>query len=64
MFFHALTFAGFRVSINFRWVPSEVFNNTRGTQGMLMHGKNMFDRYYCIKESKKSILERYFDVFF
>ena len=31
---------------------------------MLMHGKNMFDRYYCIKVSKKSILERYFDVLF
>ena len=27
-------------------------------------GKNMFDRYYCIKVSKKSILERYFDVLF
>ena len=27
-----------------------------------MHGKN--DRYYCIKVSKKSILERYFDVLF
>ena len=26
--------------------------------------KNMFDRYYCIKVSKKSILERYFDVIF
>ena len=24
--------------------------------------KNMFDRYYCIKVSKKSILERYLDV--
>ena len=23
--------------------------------------KNMFDRYYCIKVSKKLILERYFD---
>ena len=30
---------------------------------MLMHGKNMFDHYYFIKVSKKSILERYFDVF-
>ena len=26
--------------------------------------KNMFDRYYCIKVLKKSILERYFDVLF
>ena len=26
--------------------------------------KNMFDRYYCIKVSKKSILQRYFDVLF
>ena len=26
--------------------------------------KNMFDRYYFIKVSKKSILERYFDVLF
>ena len=24
--------------------------------------KNMFDHYYCIKVSKKLILERYFDV--
>ena len=31
---------------------------------MLMHGKNMFDRYYCIKVSKKLILERYFDLLF
>ena len=26
--------------------------------------KNMFDRYYCIKVTKKLILERYFDVLF
>ena len=26
--------------------------------------KNMFDRYYCIKVSKKSILDLYFDVLF
>ena len=26
--------------------------------------KNMFDPYYCIKVSKKSILERYLDVLF
>ena len=26
--------------------------------------KNMFDRYYCIKVSKKSILKQYFDVLF
>ena len=26
--------------------------------------KTMFDRYYCIKVSKKSILERYFDELF
>ena len=25
--------------------------------------KNMFNHYYCIKVLKKSILERYFDVF-
>ena len=31
---------------------------------MFMHGKSRFDRYYCIKVSKKSILERYFDVLF
>ena len=31
---------------------------------MLINGKNMFDRYYCINVSKKSILERYFDVLF
>ena len=26
--------------------------------------KNMFECYYCIKVSKKSVLERYFDVLF
>ena len=29
---------------------------------MLMQDKILFDLYYCIKVSKKSILERYFDV--
>ena len=50
--------------INIRWVPREVFNIARVTQRMLMHGKIMFNRYYCIKVSKKSILEWYFDVLF
>ena len=44
--------------INIRQVPWEVlkteakgrsFNTSQGTWGMLMHSKNMFSRYYCIK---------------
>ena len=31
---------------------------------MLIHGKNMFDRYNCIKVSIKSILVQYFVVSF
>ena len=46
--------------INIRWVPMEVFNIFQGTQQMLMHGKNMFNRYYCINVSINSILGRYF----
>ena len=44
--------------INIRWVPREVLK----TEGAAFSPSNMFDRYYCIKVSKKSILERYFDV--
>ena len=64
MFFRALTFAGF---------PSEVLKTegaARGFQHRLRNPanvnarKNMFDRYYCIKVSKKLILEPYFDVLF
>ena len=59
--------------INIRWVPREVLKTegaARGFQHRLRNPanvnarKNMFDRYYCIKVAKKSILERYFDVLF
>ena len=59
--------------INIRWVPREVFK-TEGTARGFQHRprnpanvnarKNMSDRYYCIKVSKKLILDRYFDVLF
>ena len=43
--------------INIRWVPREALK----TEGA---AENMFDRYYCIKVSRKSILGRYFDALF
>ena len=59
--------------INIRWVLREVLK-TEGAARVFQHRqrnpanvkarKCMFDRYYCIKVSKKSILERYFDVLF
>ena len=53
MFFRALTIAGFQGFQNSPRNPANVYAQ-----------KNMFDRYYCIKVSKKSILELYFDVLF
>ena len=59
--------------INIRWVPREVLKiegEARGFQhrprnpANVNARKSMFDRYYCIKVSKKSILEGYFDVLF
>ena len=47
MFFRALTFPGFRGRCRKPRAQPEVFNIALGTQRMLMHGKNMFDRYYC-----------------
>ena len=68
MFFRALTFAGFRgrnpanvkarknCAIGFQHLPRNPANvNAR---------KNMFDRYYCIKVSNKSILGWHFDALF
>ena len=48
--------------INIRWVPREVLK-TEGAANVNAR-KSMFDRYYCITVSKRSILERYFDVLF
>ena len=57
--------------INIRWVPSEVLKTEGAARGFqhrprspanVNARKSMFDRYYCIKVSKQSILERYFDV--
>ena len=59
--------------INIHWVPREVLETEDAARGFqhrprnpanVNARKNMFDRYYCIKVSKKSILERYFDVLF
>ena len=59
--------------INIRWVPREVFKTEGSARGFQHRTRipanvnareNMFDRYYCIKVSNKSILERYFDVLF
>ena len=56
-----------------RWVVREVLKTEGAARGFknrprnpanVNARKNMFDRYYCIKVSKKSILERYFDVLF
>ena len=49
MFFHALTFAKSRGRC---WKPrseTAVFNTSQGTLRMLIHWKNMFERYYCVK---------------
>ena len=54
MFFRALTFAGFRGR----------FSTSPEAPSNVNERKHMFDRYYSIKVSKKSILERYFDVLF
>ena len=63
----------FFLCINIRWVPREVLK-TEGAARAFQHRprnpahvnarKNMFDRFYCIKVSKKSIFERYFDYYF
>ena len=59
--------------INIRWVPREVLKTEGAARGFehrprnpanVNARKNMFDRYYCIKVSKKSILEGYFHVLF
>ena len=59
--------------INIRWVPREVLKTEGAARGFqhrtrnpanVKARKNMFDRYYCIKVSEKSILERNFDVLF
>ena len=59
--------------INIRWVPREALKTEGPARGFQHHPRNhanvyarkiMFDRYYCIKVSIKSILERYFDVLF
>ena len=71
MFLHGLTFAGFRG--RFSTSPEEVLKTEGAARGFqnrprnpanLNARKSMFDRYYCIKVSKKSILERYFYVLF
>ena len=59
--------------INIRWVPRVVLKTEGAARGFqhrprnpayVNARKNMFDRNYCIKVSKKLILERYFDVLF
>ena len=59
--------------INIRWVPREMLKtegSARGFQHLPRNQtnvnarKNMFDRYYCIKVTKKSILGRYFSALF
>ena len=59
--------------IYIRWVPREMLKiegASRGFQHLARNPanvnarENMFDRYYCMKVSKKSILGRYFDVLF
>ena len=60
MVFHALTFARSRGRY---WKPrpeAMVFNISQGTWWMLMHCKNMFDRYYCIKTENICYILHYF----
>ena len=51
---------------NIRQVPWEtaVFNASQGTWRILMHRKNMFDRYYCITTENNCYISRYFLHFF
>ena len=45
------------------WKPrpsASVFNTSHGTWRMLMHWKNMFDRYYCIKTESICYVSHYF----
>ena len=44
MIFHSLTF--------FAESAREVYNTSRGTLGMLMNDKIMFDCHYCINSTK------------
>ena len=60
MVFHALTFTRSRGRC---WKPrpeAAVFNTSQGTWRVLMHWKNMFSRYYCIKIEKICYISRYF----
>ena len=59
--------------INIRWVPRKVLKTEGAARGFRHRPRNpanvnvrnsMFNRYYCIKVSNKSILEQYFDVLF
>ena len=52
MFFYALSFS---------LGSAGGFQHLQRNQAYVNVRKNMFDRYYCIKVSKKSILGRYFD---
>ena len=52
MFFRALT------------QPARGFQHLPRNPTNVNAGKNMFDRYYCIKVTKKLILGRYFDALF
>ena len=60
MVFHTLTFARSRWRCWKLWPEAAVFNTSQGTWRMLMHWKNMFDRYYCIKTENICYVSRYF----
>ena len=64
MFFRALTFAGFPREVLKTEVAARGFQHRPRNPANVNARKNMFDRYFCIKVSEKSILERYFDVLF
>ena len=52
-------------SVHYHSLGSEGrFQHSPRNQANVNAWKNMFDRYYCIKVSKTSILERNFDVSF
>ena len=60
MVFHALTFTRSRGRC---WKPrpeAAVFNTSLGTWRVLLHRKNMFDRYYCINTENICYISCYF----
>ena len=63
MFFLASTFAGFGGMLKSEGAARGFQHRPRNPANVNSR-KSMFDCYFCIKVSKMSVLERYFDVLF